>query len=520
MSEADELLKYKELLESGIITKEEFEKKKNEILGTNETKIANKDENIKEKLQHIYYIAKIMDKNNIGYRDLVEKQSHKGSVNSSLINSIQIIELCLTAFISIIVDKKLTDNDYLILSKYMNISIMGNKINSASEFNIVTAENEKLDPLDWYLFYVQKENINKIMDNNKYNDLTIELVDIYTKIGQLLVNAGENSEIRSKNYEEYMNYLEKRFKEMKKDYDEAMTTIEAPNSSNNSNIVNETKTTNINEDNKLNNVNPIQNNTDETLKLGKVNKVVSWILFAFFGLATLGGITSGTNFITLLIDVLCALICCPPLIEKAQEMLKKKIQTYIRVIAIFVLFAVSGAATTANYKPNVNNTSVNVNSQQNIGNNQNQVNPVFVANTDGKGFFQKVLCADTQCEYREPMKLKADSMIPYDTVTYTTGNGSYSFEVTTNTKNEIANIQMFFYKYGTEDPTNYFMIATKLKYPNSNTEQLTSFINENIGKDEKIKIGDFTFHIFNGTSDNCVILDIYTDEFAKINGNQ
>ena len=32
MSETDELLKYKELLESGIITQEEFEKKKKEIL--------------------------------------------------------------------------------------------------------------------------------------------------------------------------------------------------------------------------------------------------------------------------------------------------------------------------------------------------------------------------------------------------------------------------------------------------------------------------------------------------------
>ena len=162
-----------------------------------------------------------------------------------------------------------------------------------------------------------------------------------------------------------------------------------------------------------------------------------------------------------------------------------------------------------NYEPNIN-------SQRN---GENQVNPVFVSGTDGKDFFQNILCKNTQCEYREPDRLKADNIIPYDTFTYITGNDIYSFEVTTNTKNEIANIQMFFYKYGAEDPTNYFMTTTRLNYPNSNVEQLTSFITENIGKDNKIKIGNFTFHFFKGTSDNCVILDIYTDEFAKFNGN-
>lgn len=37
MTEADELLKYKELLDSGIITKEEFDRKKKEIFKTDES---------------------------------------------------------------------------------------------------------------------------------------------------------------------------------------------------------------------------------------------------------------------------------------------------------------------------------------------------------------------------------------------------------------------------------------------------------------------------------------------------
>lgn len=273
------------------------------------------------------------------------------------------------------------------------------------------------------------------------------------------------------------------------------------------------KTTNI-----PNNQNINKKNSNEPQKLGQVNVVISWIFFAFFALGALGSLTSGFNFANLIIYALIALICCPPVIEKIQETTKIKITTPMRIIAILVLLMISGIAMTANYKPTTN-TSGNTNSQQVIGNNQNQENPVFVSNTDGKDFFQNILCGNTQCEYKEPMRLKADDMIPYDIVTYTTGNATYSFKVTTNTKNEIANVQMFFFKYGTEDPTNYFMTATRLNYPNSNVAQLTLFITENIGKDQKIKIGDFTFHIYNGTSDNCVILDIYTDEFAKINGN-
>ncbi len=278
------------------------------------------------------------------------------------------------------------------------------------------------------------------------------------------------------------------------------------------------KSSNIKTQNIPNNKNVNKKIISEPQKLGRVNIVISWIFFTFFALATFGSLSSGFNFVNSIIYVLMALICCPPVIEKIQETIKIKINTAIRVIAIFVLLMISGITMTANYEPNTN-TSVNTNLQQTSENKQNQVNPVFVSDTDGKDFFQNVLCKNTQCKYREPVTLKADDMIPYDIVTYTTENDIYSFEVTTNTKNEIANIQMFFYKYGTEDPTNYFMATTRLNYPNSNVEQLTSFITENIGKDEKIKIGDFTFHIFNGASDNCVILDIYTDEFAKINGN-
>ena len=79
---------------------------------------------------------------------------------------------------------------------------------------------------------------------------------------------------------------------------------------------------------------------------------------------------------------------------------------------------------------------------------------------------------------------------------------------------------MFYFDYGKSDPTNYFMASTRLDYETKDVAQLTKFITENMGKDEKIKIGDFTFHFYKGTSDKIVILDIYTDEYAKYNGNQ
>ncbi|MBR3280941.1 MAG: SHOCT domain-containing protein [Clostridia bacterium] len=189
------------------------------------------------------------------------------------------------------------------------------------------------------------------------------------------------------------------------------------------------------------------------------------------------------------------------------------------VVLVFSLLGVIGSISSnfnTNNSTTLNSKPVSIDSST-LDTTQN--GSAFVKGTNGKDFFQNVLCANTKCSYREPMELKANNIIPYDTLTYNGGNDKYSFEVTTNKANEIGNIQLFFYNYGKEDSTNYFMASTRLDYATKDVAKLTDFITNNIGKDEKIEIGDFTFHFYKGISNNVVILDIYTKEYAKYNGN-
>ena len=87
---------------------------------------------------------------------------------------------------------------------------------------------------------------------------------------------------------------------------------------------------NIETHNILNNKSVNKKIISEPQKLGNVNIVVSWIFFAFFVLAAFGSLSSGFNFVTLIIYALMALICCPPIIEKIQE--KINITTSMRII--------------------------------------------------------------------------------------------------------------------------------------------------------------------------------------------
>ena len=279
----------------------------------------------------------------------------------------------------------------------------------------------------------------------------------------------------------------------------------------------------------------VESNSTNNEKTKKESKHIGWwVAFVFFAVGTLGSISSSIG--EAIIYALITLVCMPTF-ASWLETKKIKLSTGIRILIIFILITVSGFFNTINVSDRVNtntNTTATKSTQieqqvveqqtDNTNQQSQQNNVVFVPQTNGKEFFDKVLCGVTQYKGLPPQTLKADSLIPYDTTTYmsnssSTGDSKYSFEVITNTKNEIANIQMFFFNYGKEDPTNYFMAATRLDYPTKDTAKLTDFISKNIGKDEKISIGDFTFHIFNGTSSNCVILDIYTEEWAKINGN-
>ena len=241
-----------------------------------------------------------------------------------------------------------------------------------------------------------------------------------------------------------------------------------------------------------------------------------WIVFIIFAMATLGNLSQGIGISFIMYFITC-LVCMPTFISWLDKKLNITISQKTRIVLIIILLMIAGITLSV---PKNNNVISETTSNISINTNENQQNMVFVQNTNGKDFFENVLCANTQTPYKEPETLKADNYVPFDTKIYSSNDLSkYSFDVTTNMNDEIANIQMYFFNYGKEDPTNYFMAATRLDYPTKDVAQLTNFITQNIGKDERIKIGDFTFHLYKGTSDNCIIFDIYTEEFAKLNGN-
>ena len=289
--------------------------------------------------------------------------------------------------------------------------------------------------------------------------------------------------------------------EFNKKKDEILGNVSSNNTTQKANTLNHIEPTNINND-----------NDEEVPKKSK--NIAWWIFFVLFALSTFGSLISYNDvkatITTAIIYGLMCLMCFPPFFAWLRRK-NIKIPTSIRITSIVVLLLCSGLTAVKFsdlYKTGSNSTTISKTEKI-----------VFVAGTNGKNYFQNILCSDTQCEYKTPITLKADTLMPYDTITYATGNDKYSFRVITNRKNEIANIQLLYFDYYDEDPTDYFMEAVKLDYPTKNIATLTSFISENLRNDQKIKIGDFIFHIFKGASDNNIILDIYTEEFAKMNGN-
>lgn len=128
----------------------------------------------------------------------------------------QIIELCLYTFISVIVDKKLTESDYDLLKQYLNISVLGTELESAMEFNEVTSGTgmyQLNEPVDFYVFFVQREKIKKVIKDDRCRNMEAELMDVYTKIGEIIVKNGKNPQNRRKNYEKRIKFIKDKFKE-------------------------------------------------------------------------------------------------------------------------------------------------------------------------------------------------------------------------------------------------------------------------------------------------------------------
>lgn len=245
----------------------------------------------------------------------------------------------------------------------------------------------------------------------------------------------------------------------------------------------------------------------ELPKIGKTNEFISWIFFTLFVFAALGSLGSGFSFATLLIYIIMALICCPPVIEKVQVITKIRITTAMRVIAIFVCLMISSYTMTLNYTPknsiDTKQTDAPSTKQEQIKGDSN----LSLSGTSGKNLFNK-LCS------RANITPRRNSTQIGDYIMYAEANMSYAIYVDSSLKDEIMDFEITHYYDDGEIDKEFFLIPTELNYEGSNKEKLTNWINNNIGNNAEIKIGSLTFTL-EKSDENYIYLYARTDKYEE-----
>ncbi len=177
--------------------------------------------------------------------------------------------------------------------------------------------------------------------------------------------------------------------------------------------------------------------------------------------------------------------------EKIKELSKK--WWFWAIIIIFVIAAFSDMGD--NKEKNKNNyNNVKVQTQETKTNK-------FLEGTNSDDFAE-ILKAVTATE-------NIDSVISDDLITYTSENSKYSVKMIANkyTK-EICYIKII--ALTSEDATNVFMSLNRINYKNENKGKYTSWLVDNIGKEEKTKIGKANFHL-SLDAKNHSVLEMKTD---------
>lgn len=109
----------------------------------------------------------------------------------------------------------------------------------------------------------------------------------------------------------------------------------------------------------------------------------------------------------------------------------------------------------------------------------------FLSNSDGKYFFENVLCGVTEIT-------ATTTNTSNNEIVYEGSNNKYYIEVCTTLNNEIKSVTMI--AYTNEDNTNFFIAATRLKYDGADMSEVTNYIVKNIAGNYNIKyIGNAKF---------------------------
>ena len=166
--------------------------------------------------------------------------------------------------------------------------------------------------------------------------------------------------------------------------------------------------------------------------------------------------------------------------EQSKKTFYKK--WWFWLIIFFLLVGIFGSQNETQKTNNIENTNA-VESNKQI---------VFLKDTNGKEFFN-ILCEVAELE-------KTNGIETGDTIDYETSNMNYSIELETNKNGEINYIRMMALQ--SEDYTNFFVALSRLEYNGSNRSTCFNWINDNLGKEAKTKIGDANIQLSLGTNKN------------------
>lgn len=137
----------------------------------------------------------------------------------------------------------------------------------------------------------------------------------------------------------------------------------------------------------------------------------------------------------------------------------------------------------------------------NVNATKNMKESIFLEGSNGREFYN-ILCDVAGVKSTEAQDTG-------ETLIYETVDNSYSIEVESNKEtNEINYVRLMAFEK--ENYENLFLAISRLEYENNNKEQCFNWINDNLGKEAKTKIGDANIELKLGSND-IPILELYTD---------
>lgn len=249
-------------------SKEKWKRVKTNTTGSalNKTK-----DDLKDKMRHINYLIQVMDDNNLGYHDFVEKYCNE---NDSVNNTRDIFKFSMFVFINYIVNSNLLSTDFDIIKKYLGTNFGNTNIENEYAFNQVFGKeykNKKVDPIDWYCFYMQNDELvkNNLLIN-KDEKILDALIEVYREIGLKIAENGYDYEQRIRRYNQYMKYCNSKLSELK---GEMVSNQDAPNIENKNNDDSETLEELIEQLNSLIGLENVKNDVNSLINLVKVRKI-------------------------------------------------------------------------------------------------------------------------------------------------------------------------------------------------------------------------------------------------------